>query len=272
MTSAHVSMDPCDGTAAAPAEPRVHLVGAGPGDPELLTLKAARLLREADVVLHDALVGPRVLALAERARLVDVGKRGGHASASQRFINRVLVNAARRSQRVVRLKGGDPVIFGRLDEEARALEAAGIAFEVVPGVTAASAAAASLKVSLTLRGVARGVRFVTPRAAPGEAAAGADALRGAHGETIAVYMAGDLLGEVATHLIDQGHAPATPVAIVENASRDDERRWTGTLATVTQWDDRRAGGPVLVLVGAALQALSRRIEVKAVERAIRAAA
>jgi uroporphyrin-III C-methyltransferase len=272
MTTASVSTGRCDGATgegAAPAAPRVHLVGAGPGDPELLTLKAARLLHEADVVLHDALVDPRVLALAARARLVDVGKRCGGASASQRFINRVLVNAARKPQRVVRLKGGDPVVFGRLDEEARALEAAGITFEVVPGVTAASAAAASLKVSLTLRGIARGVRFVTPRAAPGEAPAGADSLRGAHGETIAIYMAGDLLGEVATQLMDQGHAPGTPVAIVENASRDDEQRWTGTLATVAQWDGRRAGGPVLVLVGAALQALNR---ATGVEGAIRVAA
>jgi uroporphyrin-III C-methyltransferase len=140
------------------SEPRVHLVGAGPGDPELLTLKAVRLLQQADVVLHDALIDPRVLEFAIRARLVNVGKRCNRASTAQRFINRVLVTSARRYGCVVRLKGGDPVIFGRLDEEMRALDLAGIAYEVVPGITAASAAAASLKTSLTLRGVARSAR------------------------------------------------------------------------------------------------------------------
>lgn len=239
-------------------EPRVHLVGAGPGDPELLTLKAARLLARADVVLHDALVDPRVLALAPRARLVNVGKRSNKASASQRFINRLLVTAARRHACVVRLKGGDPSIFGRLDEEVRALDAAGIPFDVVPGVTAASAAAASLRTSLTLRGVARGVRFVTPRAAPGEAAAGAAALRGAAGETIAIYMGSELIAEVAELLQTDGHSPRTPVAIVENASHADEQRWIGTLATVRAWQGARAGGPVVVLVGPALGRASER--------------
>ena len=144
---------------------RVYLVGAGPGDPELLTMKAARLLRQADVVLHDALVDPRVLQIASNARLIDVGKRASKSSTAQRFINRMLVTSARNHSCVVRLKGGDPTIFGRLDEEMQALRDAGIAFEVVPGVTAACAAAATLQASLTLRGVARSVRFLTPRVA-----------------------------------------------------------------------------------------------------------
>lgn len=236
--------------APMPAAPRVHLVGAGPGDPELLTLKAMRLLQRADVVLHDALVDPRVLALADRARLVDVGKRSSKASASQRFINRVLVASARRHACVVRLKGGDPVVFGRLDEEARALEEAGIAFEVVPGITAASAAAASLKTSLTLRGVARSVRLVTPRAAIGESAAGAMHVR--QGETLAIYMGGELLDELATRLRAEGLAAGTPLVVVESASLPQESWWAGTLGTASQWPGVQGGGPVLLLAGDAL--------------------
>lgn len=231
---------------------KVILVGAGPGDPELLTLRAARLLREADVVLHDALVDPRILAVAESARLVDVGKRCSRASTAQRFINRVLITSARRHRCVVRLKGGDPVIFARLDEEMRALDAANIEYEVVPGITAASAAAASLKTSLTLRGVARSVRLITPRVALGEAPTDVSALTVSAGETIAVYMGGELAEQVATRLIDAGHPPATPLVIVENASLANEQRWAGTLATADRWNGAATGGPVLLLIGEAL--------------------
>src|SRR6266576_176053 len=140
---------------------KVYLVGAGPGAPDLLTLRAARLLESADIVFHDALVHPATLALAQRARLVDVGKRYGRISPEQRIINRALVEAARTHAIVVRLKGGDPMLFGRAQEEIDALACAGVDCEVVPGVTAALAAAASLKVSLTRRGVARNVAFVT---------------------------------------------------------------------------------------------------------------
>ena len=229
---------------------RVHLVGAGPGDPDLLTLKAARLLAQADVVLHDALVDPRVLAIASRARLIDVGKRSRRASASQRFINRLLVSAARRYARVVRLKGGDPAVFGRLDEEMRALEEAGIGFEVVPGITAASAAAASLKTSLTLRGVARSARFVTPRAGVGAGVPAA--LRARPDETLAIYMGGEGLVELAAQLCAEGLAPSTPLVLVESASLPHEQRWAGTLGTADRWPGVRHGGPVLLLIGLAL--------------------
>src|SRR6478752_8303897 len=127
---------------------KVWLVGAGPGAPDLLTLRAARLLQAADIVLHDALVHPDTLALAKNARLIDVGKRYGKVSTEQRFINRALVEAARTYATVVRLKGGDPMLFGRAQEEIEALESAGVECEVVPGITAALAAAASTKASL----------------------------------------------------------------------------------------------------------------------------
>lgn len=229
---------------------RVHLVGAGPGDPELLTLRAARLLAQAEVVLHDALVGPAVLALAPQARLIAVGKRGGRASTAQRFINRALVAAARRYRHVVRLKGGDPTIFGRLDEEMAALRAAGIAFDVVPGVTAACAAAAGLQTSLTLRGVARSLSFVTPRVAAGLAVGAGEAPTGG-ADTLVVYMAGQLLAGFAAQLVAQGRPADTPLVVVENASLPGERRWAGTLARAADWPGA-GGGPVLLLIGSAL--------------------
>lgn len=229
----------------------VYIVGAGPGDPELLTLKAVRLLRAADVVLHDALVGAEVLALAHQARLVNVGKRAHRPSTAQRFINRMLVTAARHHACVVRLKGGDPGLFGRLDEEMTALRSAGIAFEIVPGVTAACAAAASLQASLTQRGVARGVRFVTLRQAPGTS-------READGssDTLAIYMAGHQVAETAQRLMDGGHSRATPLVLIEAVSTAQERRWVGTLgtaATLALAQAREGGdGPVLLLLGKAL--------------------
>ena len=142
---------------------KVYLVGAGPGAPDFLTVRAARFLEKADIVLHDALVHPDTLALAVRARKMDVGKRYGKVSTEQRFIIRALIEAARAHETVVRLKGGDPMIFGRAQEEIDALRDAGIEVEVVPGITAALAAAATLKISLTQRGVARTVTFLTPR-------------------------------------------------------------------------------------------------------------
>src|SRR5262249_2296419 len=146
---------------------RVYLVGAGPGAPDLLTLRAAEILRRADVVFHDALIHPATLALAARAEKVAVGKRSGRRSTAQKFINKRLGHAAGSHAGVVRLKGGDPMLFGRAQEEIDALRRAGVEFEVVPGVTAASAAAAELGVSLTRRGLSRHVVFVTPRAADG---------------------------------------------------------------------------------------------------------
>src|SRR5689334_6278543 len=146
----------------------VYLVGAGPGAPDLLTLRAANLLARADIVFHDALVHPDTLALAARAEKIAVGKRCGKHSTAQRFINKRLIDAAHKHAVVVRLKGGDPMLFGRAQEEIAALEAAGIEYQIVPGVTAALAASAELGVSLTQRGVARSVVFLTPRVGEGE--------------------------------------------------------------------------------------------------------
>src|SRR6266478_2923943 len=145
----------------------VYLVGAGPGAPDLLTLRAAKLLEKADIVFHDALVHPDTIALAPRAEKVAVGKRCGKHSTAQKFINKRLADAAAKHAVVVRLKGGDPMLFGRAQEEIEALEAAGIRFEVVPGVTAALAACAVLGISLTHRGSVRSVAFVTPRVGDG---------------------------------------------------------------------------------------------------------
>ncbi len=195
---------------------KVYLVGAGPGAPDLLTLRAARLLESADIVLHDALVHPATLALARRARLVDVGKRHGKVSTEQRFINRALVEAARAHGIVVRLKGGDPMIFGRAREEIDALEAAGIECEVVPGITAALAAAAALRTSLTRRGVARSVAFLTPRVGRGESACDWLAVAMA-ADCVVLYMAAGASQSIANDLLGAGKPPSTPVALVESA-------------------------------------------------------
>jgi uroporphyrin-III C-methyltransferase len=147
---------------------KVYLVGAGPGAPDLLTLRAAGILKRADVVFHDALVHPQTLALAAHAQKFAVGKRSGRHSTAQKFINKRLVDAARGHKIVVRLRGGDPLLFGRAHEEIDALRRAGIDFEIVPGVTAATAVGAELGVSLTRRGLARSVALVTPRTGAGE--------------------------------------------------------------------------------------------------------
>jgi len=227
---------------------KVYLVGTGPGAPDLLTLRAARLIESADIIFHDALVRPETLALAHRAKLVDVGKRYGKVSPDQRFINRALVEAARTHESVVRLKGGDPMMFGRAQEEIDALEEAGIDFEVVPGVTAALAAASSLKVSLTKRGVSRNVAFVTARRAPGlpdnawlETARSAD--------TVALYMAGWQAPEIAAALIGAGRPAATPVALVESASLPEERRTFSTLGGLLTETLPEPAGPVVLCIG-----------------------
>ncbi len=222
----------------------VYLVGAGPGAPDLLTLRAARLLAEADIVFYDALVHPETLALAARADKVAVGKRCGKHSTAQRFINKRLADAARRHRVVVRLKGGDPMLFGRAHEEISFLKESSIPVEVVPGITAALAASAELGVSLTRRGLSRSVTFVTPRVGAGEpesnwarAACGAD--------TAAIYMGAGEGPEIAAALIAAGKPSSTPVAIVENASLDTARVWRATLEHLP----RLTGGPVLILVG-----------------------
>lgn len=227
---------------------KVWLVGAGPGAADLLTLRAARVIESADIVFHDALVQPDVLALASRARLVDVGKRDGRHSTEQRFINRAIVEAARTHPVVVRLKGGDPMIFGRAQEELDALAAAGIEAEVVPGITSALAASASLGISLTRRGTARHVAFVTPRTGAGEDAS--DWLASAaSADTVALYMASRQAPAIAASLLEAGRRPSTPACIVENASLATERIVGTTLGALAAQSPFALEGPAILLVG-----------------------
>lgn len=232
----------------------VFLVGAGPGDPELLTLKAARLLQSADTVLYDSLVDPRVLALAgPGARRIDVGKRCGRHSASQAEICRLLVAEARNGQRVVRLKGGDPMVFGRATEEMDALRDQGIAFEVVPGVTAATAAAAGLQRSLTRRGTARSLHFLTGHGAQGGLPAHDWVSLTKSGGTLVVYMGGETLPGLAAHLIEAGMATDMPAILIENASLPNQRTLLATISTLPRLHAACAtSGPVLILIGEAL--------------------
>ena len=229
----------------------VYLVGAGPGATDLLTLRAARLLADADIVFHDALVPQAILALATRAEKIAVGKRSGRHSTAQHFINKRLADAARRHRIVVRLKGGDPLLFGRAQEEIDHLRAQGIAVEIVPGVTAAFAASADLGVSLTQRGLARSVAFVTPRVGAGEAASTwVSTVLAA--DTAAIYMgAGEALA-ISEALIKAGKPAATPVAVIENASLGAIAA-RGKLVDLPQLAAELSGGPVLILLGEVLR-------------------
>lgn len=235
----------------------VSLVGAGPGDPELLTLRAARRLAEAEVVLHDALVDPRVLALATRARFIDVGKRGGGAQTAQDVIERLLVRLGRRGLRVVRLKGGDPLVFGRGGEEALALLHAGVPFELVPGVSSALAAPALCGIPVTHRGVSAALlvlsghdlaaaRRVLAPLPPGSA-------------TIVVLMARERRAELAAILLCAGWAAATPAALIQSASLPAQRAVYCDLATLAGADTAAAldaAAPTLLVVGDVVAALA----------------
>jgi len=226
----------------------VYLVGAGPGAPDLLTLRAARLLERADIVFYDALVHPETLALAARAGKIAVGKRCGRHSTAQRFINKRLVDAAQKHMLVVRLKGGDPLLFGRAQEEIDELDAAGIRFEVVPGVTAALAASAALGTSMTRRGLSRNVAFVTPRTGAGEKAHDwAQTVLAA--DTCAIYMGVGEAAAIAATLLARGASPELPVVIVENASLPDERRLPARLADLAAAAASGIRGPALILMG-----------------------
>ena len=227
--------------------------GAGPGDPDLLTVRALRVLQSAEVILHDALVSEAILALAPQARLIAVGKRAHRPSTAQRFINRSLVHFARGHARVVRLKGGDPGVFGRLEEEIAALRVAGIGYAVVPGVSAAFAAAASLGAPLTARGTARSLTLLTARVGEGEAPHEWARPAVASGSTLALYMAGRTLGHTVADLIAAGLPASTPLAVVASASTPEERRWVGTLAGAAHCPLGAGEGPVLLLVGEALR-------------------
>lgn len=231
----------------------VHLVGAGPGAPDLITLRAARLLAEADIVFYDALVHPDTLALAERAEKIAVGKRCGKHSTLQRFINKRLIDAARKHAVVVRLKGGDPMLFGRAQEEIDALRAAGIRCEVVPGVTAALAASAELQISLTRRGLSRNVTFVTPRVGAGEKAS--DWVKSiCNADSAVMYMAAGQSASIARTLIANGLPADMPVMIVENASLPAMTQAVTTLGELQGATERLThGGPALLMIGRVFQ-------------------
>lgn len=226
----------------------VYLVGAGPGATDLLTLRAARVLAQADIVFHDALVDLETLALAERAINVAVGKRSGKHSTAQRFINKQLIDAAQKYSTVVRLKGGDPMLFGRAQEEIDALVAAGVTLEIVPGVSAAFAASADLQVSLTRRALARSVVFATPREAAGsqpnewaKAAAAAD--------TAVLYMAAGEAQAVSAALIAHGVPASRAAVIIENASDASRKIIPTNVANLAAAAQQVGAGPALVMVG-----------------------
>ena len=236
---------------------KVYLVGAGPGAVDLITVRGAKLLEKADVVFYDALVDPEMLNLCPQAEKVEVGKRCGKLSSAQQFINKRLVDSAQKHQVIVRLKGGDPMLFGRADEEIQTLKAAGIAVEVVPGITAALAGAASIQQSLTLRGVSRSVAFITlaqgaENVAPGQPISNPSA------DTLVYYMGRKDAARIAQQLIEQSpnQSGTTPVQILEAVSTPRERLWTSTLKELAagkadQWFD--SSSPALIMIGEALR-------------------
>ncbi len=238
---------------ARPAAPgHVAFVGAGPGDPDLLTMKARKALDAADVVIHDRLVAPEILELARReATLLDVGKEGFGRHTDQGDINELIVAHVRGGAHVVRLKSGDPTIFGRLDEEIEAAEAAGIDWSIVPGITAASAAVAGIGQSLTRRGRNASVRFLTGHDMKGFADHDWAQLA-RPGEVAAIYMGKRAARFVQGRLLMHGADPATPVTVVENASRGDERRIATTLGRLEPvLTGADLTGPALLLYGLA---------------------
>lgn len=240
---------------------KVYLVGAGPGAADLITVRGAKLLEKADIVFHDALIDPAMLELCAQAIKVPVGKRCGKLSSAQHFINKRLIDATQKHQTIVRLKGGDPMMFGRADEEIQALKNHGIEVEVVPGITAALAGAAAIQQSLTLRGVSRSVAFIT-------LAQGADNLadsenqkqpiQNPQADTLVYYMGRKDAANIAKQLIanNSNHTSNTPVHILEAVSTQNERHWSSTLRELAEgkandWFD--SASPALIMVGEALK-------------------
>lgn len=237
----------------------IWLVGAGPGDPDLLTRKAEKLIRAADTVFYDALVGRGIIELARKhARVVSVGKRSGRHSRDQTSINELLLNEARLGRRVVRLKGGDPSIFGRSGEELAFLAKHGIRTHVCPGVTAASAAAASAGVSLTLRGISRRVEMITAHVRAGEEL-DLDWEKIADGEaTVAIYMGKSAAPVLARKLLAAGLPGSTPVLAVENASLPSERQFSTRLDLLPLAARTAIGdGPAIFLIGEAVRPITQ---------------
>ncbi|BDT76573.1 uroporphyrin-III C-methyltransferase [Polynucleobacter yangtzensis] len=243
---------------------KVFLVGAGPGAVDLITVRGAKLLEQADIVFYDALVDPAMLELCPKAIQVAVGKRCGKLSSAQQFINKRLVDAAHKHQVIVRLKGGDPMLFGRADEEIQTLKAAGIEVSIVPGITAALAGAASIQQSLTLRGVSRSVAFVTlaQGAENVPEANSTSPISNPNADTLVYYMGRKDAARIAKQLIEQNtqgfskHTSDTPVQILEAVSTTRERQWTSTLAELAAgkadaWFD--SSSPALIMIGEALR-------------------
>lgn len=238
---------------------KVYLVGAGPGAADLITVRGAKLLAQADIVFHDALVEPEMLDLCPQAIKVAVGKRCGKLSSAQHFINKCLVDAAQQYQTVVRLKGGDPMLFGRADEELQALKDEGIAVEVVPGITAALAGAASLQQSLTLRGVSRSVAFVTlAQATDSSSDKTWLPIPNPSADTLVYYMGRKDANQIAKQLIETSpnHTSKTPVHILESVTTAKERHWSSNLGELANgqadaWFD--SSSPALIMIGQALE-------------------
>ncbi|OHB31769.1 MAG: uroporphyrinogen-III C-methyltransferase [Phenylobacterium sp. RIFCSPHIGHO2_01_FULL_69_31] len=230
---------------------RVRLVGAGPGSADLLTVRASRAVEGAQALLYDALVSDEVLALAPAACLkIQTGKRAGRTSMKQETINRLMLRLARRGLDVVRLKGGDPSIFGRVGEETAFLHAHGVETEVVPGVTAASAAAAQFGFPLTHRGEARRLLIATATTQNGALTDGGWRAAADPQTTVALYMGRDRLEAAAQRLIAEGRAPETPAIAVENAGRPDARALAGVLADLgATLAAAQVAGPVVLIVG-----------------------
>ena len=222
------------------------LIGAGPGAADLITVRGARILSQASVVLYDALVGQEILELCPQALKIAVGKRFGQRSTAQAAINLQLVELARTHALVVRLKGGDPMLFGRADEELAALEQAGIEVEVVPGISTAFAAAAATKQPLTKRGSARSVAFFTSSSAPDLP----DTTQLPDSDSLVQYMGGQKAMQTAALLLAQGRSADLPVIIVENCSLPEQRIQRMTLSGLKQGLPD-CSGPVLVMIGAA---------------------
>lgn len=234
-----------------PAVGRVLLVGAGPGPADLMTVRALRAVESAQALLYDALVDPEILDLAPRACLrIQTGKRAGRLSMKQETINRLMVRLARRGLRVVRLKGGDPSVFGRVGEERDVLRAHGVEAEIVPGVTAACAAAAQFGFPLTHRGEARRLLIATATVASGDLTEGGWAGAADPETTLALYMGRDQAGAAAERLIRQGRSPSTPAVAVENAGHPHARALSTTLENLAAvLDAARPTGPVILLIG-----------------------
>lgn len=242
---------------------KVYLVGAGPGAADLITLRGARLLAQADIVFHDSLVEPEMLDLCPQAIKVGVGKRCGKLSSAQQFINKRLIDASKQHQTIVRLKGGDPMLFGRADEEIRALKAIGVEVEVVPGITAALAGAASLQQSLTLREISRSVAFITLAQAAESSNASSNQdkpqpISNPSADTLVYYMGRKDASKIAQQLIEQGsnQNTDTPVHIMEAVSTKRERLWSSTLGELADgkandWFD--SASPALIMIGEALR-------------------